>query len=756
MRESLRVFKSQPGFAAAAVLALGLGMAANTALFTVVNSLLFRPLPFPDSEQLAEISIGERQADLEQLKDAPMLESVGAFVPWNFSVRDVAGVPNAYGFRVTPDLIPLLKLRPALGRALTRADAGRNVVMISHELWERLGRPADYAGIILTLDGERYGITGVLPADFFLGVRDARLIVPNLRSGERTIARLQPGVSAAEAQARIAALNPGSRIEVTPLARALRGNDGRPVLFLLATAGFVLLITSVNLANLQLARGLGRRREFAIRTAMGASFGRLAGQLAAESAGLAAAGAALGLLLTRVFESAILAALPVNITRRLAGGDALAIDARVLAFTAAIAFTTILLFGLLPAFASLRFDPMRALRDRAGGWSAGRHRYGQVLATVEIALALMLLAGAGLTFKSLTQLENQYLGFRPEGVLRAMAAFSSAGLYYELERRMNAMPGISGVGIVAPQAFPFGGPGVRGSRMEIHGQPGVEARAEVYAANPAYLHAIRLPLKRGRWFTAADSASSPPVAVLSETVAHRYWGNQDCIGRKVRLNSDRAESGWATIVGVAGDVRNPAADSWQPTAYRPFAQTPSAAATLLIRTSAGDPLSVASVVRRELKAIEPAAPELRIVAALDAAVHDYVSPQRFTTWMMAVFAAIGLALAANGVYAVMRYWVASRTGEIGIRMALGAQRSNVLRLVLGRAANAAAFGVAAGLAGAIALRKLIATQLTGVSAADPLVLGAVAAAIFITAVVAAWLPARRASRIAPAEALRAE
>jgi putative ABC transport system permease protein len=682
---------------------------------------------------------------IEDLQRARSIESAGAFEPWNYAVTGVDGVRMQYTLRVTADLIPLLGIRPARGRALTRSDFGANAVLLGHEYWRSLGARPDIAGQTLILNGEPYTIIGVLPADFFLGVRDARLVVPNLRAGERTIARLQPGVTMAQAQAEIASLSPAGRAELIPLARALRSSDSRPVLLLLATSALVLLITCANLANLQLVRGLARRREFAIRTALGASRARLIRQLAGESAALAAAGAALGLALTRALHDVILALLPANIGRRLSGADPLALDARVLAFTAGVGAVTVLLFGLLPAVSSLRSQC--ATRDR--------RRFGQALVTGEMALALMLLAGAGLTFKSLTRLETQHLGFRPEGVLRAMADFSAAK-YHEIERHLRGLAGVAEVGMVAPQAFPFGGPRVRGARFEIFGNPAMEARAEVYAANPAYLEAIRLPLLRGRWFTAADTASSPPVAVLSETVARRYWGHEECIGRRVRLHADRPDSVWATVVGVVGDVKNPIAEHWQPTAYRPLAQTPSRGATLLIRASVADPLLLAPAVRRELRTIDPTAPELRIVARLDDAVRDYVSPQRFTTALLAVFAAVGLALAAAGVYGVMRYWVASRTGEIGLRMALGAQRSDVLRLVLLRAAAAAACGVAVGLAGALALRRVMAAQLVSVSAADPLVLSAVAAVIFAVALLAAWAPARRASRIDPAEALRAE
>jgi len=498
---------------------------------------------------------------------------------------------------------------------------------------------------------------------------------------------------------------------------------------------------------------------------VGASYGRLLLEIALESAPLGLAGAALGLALTRVVHDTILAYLPEHIVRRLSGADALTLDARVVAFTAGAGVFTIVLFGLLPAISALRFDVMSRLRDTARGSTRERQRFGQALVAIEIALALMLLAGAALTFKNLTRLERQYLGFHPEGVLRAMVDFSAtryatipqkAALFNDVERRMAGIPGVLSIGIIAPQAFPFGGPRVRGARFEIAGKPGIEARAEVYAANPGYLGSVRLPLLRGRWFTSADTASNQPVTVLSESVAHGYFGANDCIGQQVRLTSDRADSPWVTIIGVVGDVKNPIAEHWQPTAYRPFAQTPSSGAVLMIRAALSDPMSLAPAVRRELHAIDATAPEFRIVAALDTAVKDYISPERFTTRLLAIFGTIGLTLAAAGVYGVMRYWVASRTGEIGIRMALGAQRANVLRIVLGRALTAACAGVAGGLAGAFALRKAIATQLVGVSAADPVVLSAAAAVLFAVAVIAAWAPARRASCIDPAEALRCE
>src|SRR5215831_8083935 len=765
MLRNIRIWQRQPGFAAIAILALAIAIGANSVLFTIVNALLLRPLPFEHSEQLVELSTPERRTQVEDFAPARSIEAAGTLLGWAFPVTGAGGTRHQFGLRVTADLIPLLHVHPAAGRALTHDDFGRKVLMIGYDYWRRLGARPDIASQSLTIDGEAYSIAGVLPADFFLSTRDVDLIVPDLRAGGRVMARLHPGITAAQAQAELASLIRGSRVQVIPLARAFRSTDSNLIVLLQATAGFVLLITCANLANLQLVRGLARRREFAIRAAVGASRASLVLQLTGESALLAVAGAGLGLLMTQAMHDVVLATLPGNLTRRLSGVDALGMDWRVLGFTTAIALVTVLLFGLLPALNSLRFDVMSRLRDTARGSSPERQRLGQVLVTAEIALALMLLAGAGLTFKSLTRLETQDLGFRPEGVLRALTDFSATryprpeqrvALFDEIYRRLTVLPGVLRVGLVRPQAFPFPGPGGRGARFEIFGKPDLEARSDVFAANPAYLDALRLPLLRGRWFTEADTLSSPPVAVISQLVAHRYWGDDEPIGRRVRFDLETPGSPWVTVVGVVGDVKNPLATQWQPMSYRPLAQSPSSGATLMIRAAVSDPSSLAPAIRRELHAIDPTAPEFRIVANLDDVVRDYVSPQRFTTRLMAVFAAIGLALAAAGVYGVMRYWVASRTGEIGIRVALGAQRNDVLGLVLGRAVWTGIAGVAAGLAGAVALRKAIASQLIGLSAVDPLVLGGVAAAIFAVAVLAAWAPARRATRIDPVEALRSE
>ena len=388
---------------------------------------------------------------------------------------------------------------------------------------------------------------------------------------------------------------------------------------------------------------------------------------------------------------------------------------------------------------------------------------GAVLVATEIALAVMLCVGAGLTLKSLAGLQTQFLGFSADHVLRGAVDFAPArypqprqrvAIFADLEKRLAALPGVETVGVFAPQFFPFGGPAVRGAPFEIQGRTGSESRAEVYFASVDYFKSVRIPLIKGRTFTPADTLDSTPVVILARSVAERYWGTDDPIGRQIRVDLARSDSPWLTIVGVVGDVRNPLALRDQPTVYRPFAQAPSIGGVFFVRTTP-DPLSLVTAVQREVRAVDPTAPEFR-VAGLERSVYDYVSPQRFSASILGFFAVLGLLLAGFGVYGVMRFWVTSRVPEIGVRLAIGAQRGDVLGLILGRALRTALIGLLAGLVGAIALQRVMANLLYGVSPTDPIVLASVAIVMAIAAGAAALGPAIWASRVDPVEALRHE
>jgi putative ABC transport system permease protein len=421
----------------------------------------------------------------------------------------------------------------------------------------------------------------------------------------------------------------------------------------------------------------------------------------------------------------------------------------------------VILFGLAPALSALRFDVVSQLKESARGNAPGRQRFAQALVAAEIALAVMLLTGAGLMLKSLVHLANQDLGFDAQRVLRAAVSLwpqryaepaKQAAAYDRILERVRSLPGVEAAALAAPQLFPFGGPRVRGAIFDIQGNASGEPRAEVYVASPEYFRLLRIPLLAGRPFNAADTLFSAPVALVSQAVARRHFSEGGAVGGRIRLRPGDASSPWITVIGVTGDVRNPVGSGVQPTLYLPFAQRPAAACMLLVRAR-GDAPALAPQVLREWSAFDPTSPEPR-VADLEQAVAAYISPQRFMTSMLGGFAAAGLLLAAVGVYGVMRYWVLARVGEMGIRAALGAQRSDVFRVVLIRAALTAVAGVMAGVAGALVLQRLIASQLHGVSPADPVVLAAVSLSTAAVALAAAAFPARFAAHIDPLAALR--
>ncbi len=771
LRYSLRVLRARPGFTAFVVLALGLGIGANTALFTVVNSLLLRPLPYQRPGELVEIAQTRGGLPLRELNQAQSFTGVAAFLSRNFAVASDEGVRNLYGLRVSANLFTVLGVEAALGRTFRTGEELTPVVLLSYDYWRRVSGDPKIVGQALTISNQQYTIVGVLPADFTLQVRDGNLFVPYPLLEGRVVARLRPGVRAAQAEAEVAGLLGGldpaalrdQRARVTPISDSFRPGDVSTLLLLQAAVGMILLITCTNIASLMLARSAARRQEFALRAALGAGRIQILRQLLAESALLACLGGTVGLLGARASLTYLQLRLPANIGRALRGAEALVIDHRVLAFLAGATLVAVLLFGLAPALITWRFDGMSGLRDSARSSTPDRHGFARLLVTAEVSLAVMLLIGAGLTLKSLAGLQNLSLGFSPEQVLRAAVDLQPSShpepeqqlaALAEMVRRLEVLPAVETVGVLAPQFFPFGGPRVRGAGFEILGRPGAEPRAEVYVASPEYFRSVRIPLLQGRLFTGGDTAVAAPVALISDIVAKRYWGMQNPLGARVRFEPDRPGSPWISIVGVVGDVRNPVGAGAQPTAYRPLAQRPVSGGILLIRARA-DPMALVAAVRRELRAVDPAGPEARI-AGLEKAVADYITPQRFTTSVLGFFAALGLLLAALGVYGVTRCWVVARIPEIGIRVALGAQRRDVLLLVLGKAGRAAGLGVVLGIGGALALHRVMTSQLHGVSATDPVVFTGASLLMGAVALVAAFLPARWAAGLDPLAALRHE
>lgn len=708
------------------VLSLGLGMGANCALFAVVNSLLLRPLPYAEPERLVEVT--PRGVDV---RDVGAFEGVASFEARGFSVRGDDGPRFVYGNRVTPELLSVLGVKPLLGRVFQPGDQVEPVAILCYDFWRRVSGEPNIIGQTMTIDGEARAIVGVLGPDFHLQVRDINIMLPARQFNDgRTIARLKAGVPLAEAQRQVEAVagSASEPVRLRLLRDAFRPREGGTVLLFQAAVAFVLLITCANVANLLLVRASARRREFAIRAAIGAGRIRLLAQLLKESLTMALAGAGAGLLLAWWLLPVLSSQLPANIGRFLRGADALSIDLNVVGFMLSASVLTVLIFGVAPAFSALRFNLASALKDGAKGASPERQRYGGLLVVAEIALALMLLVAAGLTLKSLSGLEKRDLGFSADHVLRV--TLDRIPNISEVIARVESMPGVESVGIVGPQLFPFGGP-----------QAG-RSRPEVYYASPAYFRTVRIPLLRGRFFAANEPA---PVMLISQVVARRTFGEADPLGRSI---------GGMTVIGIVGDVRNPVGVDVQPTVYRPLAQADPRGGTMMVRT-AGPPLDLAPAIRRELRAMLPDAPEFR-TADLGTEVVKYLGPQRFSTSIFGIFAGLGLFLAAGGVYGVMRNWVAMRVPEIGMRVALGAQRGDVLRLVLVRCSRVAGLGIAVGLAGALALQRLLMSQLHGVSPSDPGVLAMVVGVMALVAFGAALLPALWASRVDPLEALRHE
>ncbi|MEX2299339.1 MAG: ABC transporter permease [Bryobacterales bacterium] len=787
----LRMLRKSPIVTASAVGSLAIAIAANTALFTVVNSLLLRPLPYERPGELVEIEQTSEGLPLEELQRARSFTGVASFLPWGFSLSGAEGSQRVFGFRVSANLFEVLGVQAAAGRAFSATEdtaGAQPVMMLSYEYWRRVSGDPAILGQTWTLSDRPYTIVGILPPDFMLWFRDVNVWVADPSPRGRLVARLGPGGALAQAGAEVTgivqALEPSTGRRgsergpaVTRLSDAIRPNEAQTLLLLQAAVAFVWLITCANIGNLLLARSSGRRREFALRAALGAGRGQVIRQLLVESSLMAAIGAGIGLGLANLSLGYLNSVLPASVGRGLRGEQALSIDHRVLAFTAGLSLLAVLIFGLAPAVHSLRFNVMSCLRDTAKGAAPGRRRFGQLLVASEICLALMLSVGAGLTLKSLVGLQQQYLGFSAERVLRVTVDLPEARFplpeqrriaFDEVLRRVHAIAGVEEAGILAPQFFPFGGPGVRGAAFEINGRPSEEPRAEQYVASPDYFTTVRIPLLKGRLLSNADTPESTPVALISAIVAQRYWGGEDPIGRLIRLQPGVDESPWVMVVGVVGDVRNPIGLDVQPTLYRPLLQSLGASlqpafragdarvssGVMMIR-SIGDPMTLVDAVRAELRQVDPNGPEMRS-ADLEREVANYVSPQRFVTSLLGSFAGLGLLLAAFGVYGVMRFWVSARIPEIGVRLALGAQPRDVVGLVVRRAARTVLIGVALGVAGAFALQRVIASQLHGVSATDPWVFAAVCAVVAVVAVAAAIAPARAAARVDPLAALRHE
>jgi putative ABC transport system permease protein len=781
LRYALRSFLRTPGFTLVAVLTLALGIGATTAIFSVVNAVLLRPLPYADPDRLVVM-----RGSLPDIRDLERSNrSFDGMATWasnQFNLRIGDDTRQMLGGQVSRNLLPLLGVEPLLGRNFTEDDERQDTVILGYGLWQShfAGDPG-VLGRTIELSGTSYTVIGIAPAWFRFPTAAFQLWAPlssiDIKSPQQAgnrafrifsaVARLEPGVTLQQAQAEAAALsgrlarefpatNEGVSLELVPVYERLVG-DVRPALtVLLGTVGLLLLIACANVANLMLARTTVREREMAIRVALGAGRFRLIRQLMTESVALAVAGGLLGLLVTMWGIDLLPAALEARLPR----ADGIRIDATVLAFSLCATLLTGVLFGLAPAMQGAA-GLSGSLKDSGRGLTAsGRgRRLRSALVVTEIALAVVVVVGAGLLVRSFVTLTARDAGFTPANLVSFNVPFRSltdnaarAQLAALLIDRLAALPGVAAAG--AATGFPSVTP-QRAIRFAVEGRAltADEDSALFIAATPGYFAALRTPVLQGRPFDARDTADGLPVVVVSRAFAAQLFPGQDAVGHRIKLINPEQSGEWRTIVGVAGDVmyRGPDEDL-PPAIYTPFAQTPFMWLYVMVRTT-GSPEPLLQSLRTIVPAVSPTltAANLRPMTEV---VEQSVAEPRFHMVLVSSFALLALLLAAIGIYGVLAYSVTQRTHEIGVRMALGAAGRDVLGLVVREGLALAVMGVALGLAVAAALTRLMAGLLFGVTALDPLTFGAGAALLLVVAAVACLVPARRATRVEPITAIR--
>ena len=802
VRYGLRGLWSNRAFTLVAVCSLALGIGANTAIFSLVNAVLFKPLPLTDPERLA--LVWEEVPAIGAVHDTPAPGNYSDWKAQNKVFEDMAafswqslnltgdGEPeklSAYG--VTANAFPLLGVRPAMGRNFLPEEdrpGADKVVILSHGLWQR--RYGGEPGILnrqILLDGEQHTVVGVMPAGFQFLQSYIGLWVPAALSQEElarrdmhyltVVARLKPGVTHEQAQADIGAIteriaqsdpqeSQGLQSSVLPLREQLTGSVRRPLFMLVAAVGFVLLIACANIANLLLARATGRRKEIAVRTALGASRVRIVRQLLTESVLLATFGGAAGLLLASWSFEFLKKLIPDTLTL---SAD-LKLDMAVLGYALVVSFLTGLIFGLAPALQASRVELNEALKQGGGraGLGAAGGRLRSAFVVVEVALALVLLVGAGLMIQTVFQMRDQYAGFRPEQVLTVRTVLPErkygelerrAAYYDEVLQRVQHLPGVVSVGYTTSVPLQWKG-GANGFTLEgPPPPPGVATNAIHRQVSANYLQTLGIALREGRYFEERDNGQTMPVMIVNETMARKYWPGESALGKRIKFGIEKGPNPWRTIVGVVADVRQMGMDApVKAEMYFPYRQVASHAfykpRDLVIR-AAGDPLALVPSVRGAVHSVDADQP-LSNIATWEKLLSDETGSRGLAMVLLAAFAGLALLLAGLGIYGVLAYFVTQHVPEIGVRLALGAQRRDILRLVLKKGMGLALGGLALGLAAAYALTRLVESLLFGVSATDPLTFGAVALLLGAVALVACLVPARRATNVDPMVALRYE
>jgi predicted permease len=800
VRFAIRSFVSNPGFTAAAILSLAIGIGANTSIFSVTNALFLRPFPYKDADSLAilwnrspGLGIAEDWFSTAQYFDIKAaggdFDAVGIAIGGNYNLTG-DGAPERIGVvRVSSNFLPLIGAQPLLGRSFEAAEdraGSAGTAILNHGFWMRRFGGAQVIGKPIVLNGQLFQVVGIMPPSFTLprevlptlgGAEDADILLSlplaanaaEVRNREdyNIVAKLKPGVAPAAAQTRMDALtarlrqdhpefyppNGGLTFSVVPLRDQVVGDARRPVLILLAAGAFVLLVACANVANLLLSRIIVRRKEMAVRAALGASRTRLMQQLLTETITLAIVGGAIG----GVLASWSIRGIQQLGARSVPRLSEISMDTSVFAFTLVLSLAAGTLFGVVPA---LRFS--RSSLQTRGGSERG-HGLRRLLVVTELALSVVLLIGSGLLVRSFNRLQQVEMGFRPNSVLtfeltmtgrKYNDADATLETYRQLWERLDRLPGVQASGGIS--ALPL-------SRMMAWGPITVEGRtapagerfinADQRTAAGRYFEAMGIPLIAGRLFNTTDTRTSPRVIIVDEFMARSLWPGQDAVGKRIRSGGiDASESApWLTVVGVVGSVKQDGLDAESRIAfYYPHAQVPARALTVVVHGANDLP-----AVRAQLRELDPELPLYR-VSAMTSRVSGSLARQRFAMSVLAGFAALALALAVMGVYGVMSYLVSQTTREFGIRMALGASPQGVLQLVLRRTTVVAVAGITAGVLGALALTRFMRSLLFGIAATDGPTFAAVTVTLTVVFLAAGYLPARRAARIDPVVSLRSE
>ena len=808
LRYGARMLMKQPGFTLIAIVTIALGTGANTAIFSLVNAVLLKPLPFAESERLSIVWEDQSSIGFPRAEAAPanfvdwkaqqsVFEDMAALSYKSFNLTGNGDAERMLAEGVTANLFPLLGVQPAIGRSFLAEEdkpGAAKVAILSHGLWQRrYGAEANIVGRDILLDGEKYAVIGVMPAGFQFLQSSVGLWVPAALNQQQlsdrdnhyltVVARMKPNVTIEQAQAdlltiseRIARDYPndakGLTSAVVSMREQLAGKVRRSLVILLVAVGFVLLIACANIASLLLSRASARRREIAVRTALGANRLRVVRQLLTESVFLAGLGGAAGLLVALWSFAFLKQLIPEGMLLL----TSLKIDLPVFGYALMASFMIGIFFGLAPALQASRIDLNEALKQGGGraGSSASGNKLRGVFVVGEVALALVLLIGAGLMVQTVFHLRDQYSVFQPEKLLtlrttlpdskyRDLAEYSAKehprriAFYDEVLERVSALPGVVSAGYTTSVPLSWKG-GANGFTIENRApEPGVSTNAIHRQISAGYFQTMGIGLRQGRYFDDRDRQQSMPVAIINETMARQYWGNEEPLGKRFRLGVPNAP--WLMIVGVVADVRQMGMDvPVKAEMYFPYSQIAShpwyGPRDLVIRTT-GDPMSLVAAVRHEIHSVDSDQPVSNIATMEEQLIRETGS-RRLGMILLATFAGLALLLASLGIYGVLSYFVAQQTPEIGVRLALGAQPRDILGMVLRKGMGWALLGVGIGSLAAFALTRLMASLLFEVSATDPATFVVIGLLLTSVALLACYLPARRATKVDPMVALRYE